>query len=236
MARLPRLPTTSSPRMSSRWRCCAPWGRRRSSRCRPCCDWPGRPGKRMSSRCRSASITWWGTTTGSFTSAGRSTMPCRETLVERLGLANRPDRPFPHDITESDELLQTMRRHKVTARHGDLYDPLSFEGDRDAASLGDALVDRAGQPLCRRGGGGPGQRAAGGHAGGTAGVGPSAPAALGARLAGRPAGADLPGPGAAEAGQDALGPPGRRVPLRPVRPPARPLELRRTWSTGWPGR
>lgn len=64
----------------------------------------------------------------------------RETLVERLGLANRPDRPFPHDITESDELLQTMRRHKVTARHGNLYDPLSFEGDRDAASLGDALV------------------------------------------------------------------------------------------------
>ena len=49
-------------------------------------------------------------------------------MVERLGLANRPEQPFPHDITESDELLQAMRRHKVTARHGDLYDPLSFEG------------------------------------------------------------------------------------------------------------
>ncbi len=33
-----------------------------------------------------------------------------------------------------------MRRHKVTARHGDIYDPLSFEGDRDASSLSDAIV------------------------------------------------------------------------------------------------
>ena len=62
----------------------------------------------------------------------------RQKLVEQMGLANRADRPFPHDITESDELLQTMRRHKVTARHGDAYDPLSFEGDRDLSCLGDA--------------------------------------------------------------------------------------------------
>jgi len=33
----------------------------------------------------------------------------RQKLVEQIGLANRSDRPFPHDITESDELLQTMR-------------------------------------------------------------------------------------------------------------------------------
>jgi UDP-2,3-diacylglucosamine pyrophosphatase LpxH len=72
--------------------------------------------------------------------AGADYDALRQTLVERLGLANRPDRPFPHDITESDELLQAMRRHKVTARHGDLYDPLSFDGDRDASSLGDAMV------------------------------------------------------------------------------------------------
>ena len=64
----------------------------------------------------------------------------RQKLVEQMGLANRADRPFPHDITESDELLQTMRRHKVTARHGDAYDPLSFEGDRDLSCLGDALT------------------------------------------------------------------------------------------------
>ena len=64
----------------------------------------------------------------------------RQTLVEQLGLANRADRPFPHEMTESDELLQTMRRHKVTARHGDLYDPFNFEGDRDGSSLGDVIV------------------------------------------------------------------------------------------------
>jgi len=64
----------------------------------------------------------------------------RQKLVEQLGLCNLPGRPLPHDITESDELLQTMRRHKVTARHGDIFDPLSFEGDRDTSSLGDAII------------------------------------------------------------------------------------------------
>jgi len=70
----------------------------------------------------------------------------RQKLVEQMGLANRADRPFPHDITESDELLQTMRRHKVTARHGDLFDPLSYEGDRDFSGLSDAIeVDLIGR-------------------------------------------------------------------------------------------
>jgi hypothetical protein len=64
----------------------------------------------------------------------------RKTLVEQMGLANPADRPFPHDITESDELLQAMRRHKVIARHGDSFDPLSFEGDRDFSGLTDALT------------------------------------------------------------------------------------------------
>ncbi len=64
----------------------------------------------------------------------------RRKLVEQLGLANRPDSPFPHDITESDELLQVMRRHKVIARHGDIFDPLSFEDDRDLSGLTDAIA------------------------------------------------------------------------------------------------
>jgi len=64
----------------------------------------------------------------------------RRKLVDQLGLAQRADQPFPHDIVENDELLQVMRRHKVVARHGDLFDPLSFEGDRDTSSLTDALV------------------------------------------------------------------------------------------------
>ncbi len=60
--------------------------------------------------------------------------------MRHLGLANRPDQPFPHDPHENDVLLETMRRHKVFARHGDIYDPFNFEGDRNASSLGDAIV------------------------------------------------------------------------------------------------
>ena len=74
--------------------------------------------------------------------------PCRRRRLRCLAAgggradgAGQPARSaVSHDITESDELLQTMRRHKVTARHGDIYDPLSFEGDRDASSLSDAIV------------------------------------------------------------------------------------------------
>ncbi|NLX96233.1 MAG: hypothetical protein GXY83_08650 [Rhodopirellula sp.] len=64
----------------------------------------------------------------------------RREVVRRMGLCNRYDEPFPHDITENDELLRTMRRHKIMARHGDLYDPLNFDGDRNTASLGDVIV------------------------------------------------------------------------------------------------
>lgn len=64
----------------------------------------------------------------------------RQSVVRQMGLADRPDAPFPHDITESEDLLSVMRRHKVTARHGDLFDPFNFEGDRDTSSLGDAIV------------------------------------------------------------------------------------------------
>jgi hypothetical protein len=64
----------------------------------------------------------------------------RRTIVEHLGLANRSDIGFPHDPVESGDLLDTMRAHRVLARHGDLYDPLNFEGKRDASSLGDAII------------------------------------------------------------------------------------------------
>lgn len=64
----------------------------------------------------------------------------RQSVVRHLGLANRPDQPFPHDPHENEALLETMRRHKLFARHGDIYDPFNFEGDRNASSLGDAIV------------------------------------------------------------------------------------------------
>lgn len=64
----------------------------------------------------------------------------RRSVVESMGLAHPHDRPFPHDPQESEPLLEAMRRHRVLARHGDIYDPFNFEQDRDASSLGDAIV------------------------------------------------------------------------------------------------
>ena len=64
----------------------------------------------------------------------------RREVVASMGLANRHDAPFPHDPQECDELWEVLRRHRVFARHGDIYDPFNFEGDRDASSLGDATV------------------------------------------------------------------------------------------------
>lgn len=64
----------------------------------------------------------------------------RSTIVEHMALATYAEAPFPHEIWESNELVQVMRRHKVFARHGDVYDPFNYEGDRDASSLGDVIV------------------------------------------------------------------------------------------------
>jgi hypothetical protein len=57
-----------------------------------------------------------------------------------LGLAHDASRPFPHDPLECDDLLEMLRRHNVVARHGDVFDPISFNEERDRASLGDAIV------------------------------------------------------------------------------------------------
>lgn len=64
----------------------------------------------------------------------------RQKVANQMGLANPVGSPFPHDATESDDLLQVLRRHRVTARHGDIYDPLNFCDDRDSSSIGDAIV------------------------------------------------------------------------------------------------
>jgi UDP-2,3-diacylglucosamine pyrophosphatase LpxH len=64
----------------------------------------------------------------------------RQKVANQVGLANVPGDPFPHDPKECDELLQVLRRHRVLARHGDVFDPLNFSEDRDTSSLGDAIV------------------------------------------------------------------------------------------------
>ena len=71
---------------------------------------------------------------------GRAYDALRKTVTDGLGLCHSPDVPFPHDAIESEPLQDVLRRHKVLARHGDLYDPFNFEGDRNASSLGDAIV------------------------------------------------------------------------------------------------
>lgn len=64
----------------------------------------------------------------------------RQKVSHHLGLANRHNSPFPHDPYESDELLDALRRHRVLARHGDIFDPLNFAEDRDGSSLGEAIA------------------------------------------------------------------------------------------------
>jgi len=64
----------------------------------------------------------------------------RQKVTRHLGLANPLDQPFAHDPAELDVLLETLRRHRVMARHGDVFDPLHFTEDRSVSSLGDVIV------------------------------------------------------------------------------------------------
>ncbi len=64
----------------------------------------------------------------------------RQLVAQGMGLVNRPEQPFPHEPAESGAVLEVLRRHKVFARHADIYDPFNYEGDRNQSSLGDAIV------------------------------------------------------------------------------------------------
>ena len=63
----------------------------------------------------------------------------RHKVAHHLGLVTPHNKPFAHEACESDELHEALRQHRVLARHGDIFDPLSFADDRDAASLCDAI-------------------------------------------------------------------------------------------------
>ncbi len=74
----------------------------------------------------------------------------RHKVAHHLGLANQHNKPFPHEAMESEELADSLRRHRVLARHGDIFDPLSFSDDRDTASLSDAIaIELVGKFLVR---------------------------------------------------------------------------------------
>jgi len=64
----------------------------------------------------------------------------RQSVVDKMGLANRADTPFPHDPSESAILPQIYEEHGVFARHGDIFDYFNYEHERNASSLGDAIV------------------------------------------------------------------------------------------------
>nr|MBA2566046.1 hypothetical protein [Gemmatimonadota bacterium] len=61
-------------------------------------------------------------------------------VVRALGLANRAG-PFPYTVAECDPALaDRLRAHRLLVRHGDLYDPESYGGDRNRAALGDGVI------------------------------------------------------------------------------------------------
>jgi UDP-2,3-diacylglucosamine pyrophosphatase LpxH len=64
----------------------------------------------------------------------------RQSVVEAIGLTNPATEPFPHDPAESPLLQTVFKAHRVFARHGDIFDPYNYEGDRNISSLGDAVV------------------------------------------------------------------------------------------------
>jgi UDP-2,3-diacylglucosamine pyrophosphatase LpxH len=64
----------------------------------------------------------------------------RQTVIDAMGLANDSLAPFAHDPAESSMIMNVLNDHDVYARHGDIYDPFNYEGNRDASSLGDAIV------------------------------------------------------------------------------------------------
>jgi hypothetical protein len=64
----------------------------------------------------------------------------RHKVTHHLGLVTSYNKPFPHESDECDQLHETLRQHRVLARHGDVFDPLSFCDERDRASLSDVLI------------------------------------------------------------------------------------------------
>lgn len=70
----------------------------------------------------------------------------RQRIIDAIGLDNPATLPFPHDPAEFGQssafarLQHAYADHRVFARHGDIYDPANFDGDRDKSSLGDAVV------------------------------------------------------------------------------------------------
>jgi UDP-2,3-diacylglucosamine pyrophosphatase LpxH len=64
----------------------------------------------------------------------------RHKVTHHMGLVTSYNKPFPHEAMECEQLQEALRQHRVLARHGDIYDPLCFADDRDAASISDIIA------------------------------------------------------------------------------------------------
>jgi hypothetical protein len=64
----------------------------------------------------------------------------RHKVTHHLGLVTSYNKPFPHEAAECEQLQDALRRHRVLARHGDIFDPLNFADERDGASLSDVIA------------------------------------------------------------------------------------------------
>ena len=66
----------------------------------------------------------------------------RNEMIHRMGLSNPLNTPFPFEAEESPELKELFERHKVYARHGDIYDRFNYDRDagRDHGTIGDAFT------------------------------------------------------------------------------------------------
>lgn len=64
----------------------------------------------------------------------------RERVASAMCLANPPACPFPHEPGESPALMALCEQHRAWFRHGDRFDLLNCEKERDASSIGDAIV------------------------------------------------------------------------------------------------
>lgn len=65
----------------------------------------------------------------------------RNKVIDKLGLANERDKPFPHDPEKHAAIMQLQADHRVYAIHGDEFDKSNFQTpDRDKSSVGDVVV------------------------------------------------------------------------------------------------
>jgi len=64
----------------------------------------------------------------------------RGLIIEKLGLAHKDTGPFPYYLSENNELNKLVEDHNAYIHHGDKYDKLNFNRNRDNSSFGDAVV------------------------------------------------------------------------------------------------